>query len=187
MTGFSASIPAALMAEANAHLESLGHGPANFSVPVREGDADATHAGLHCWNIPAFRQAIDAMISSGDFPGLEITEDTDGVSFAAHCQTHGLEWSDPTFWHENPVMKGDIREHGGKTWESLLDFNVWEPGISGWREVVSEGYPEWIQPTGAHDAYNIGDRVSFEGQDYESVINANTWSPTAYPAGWQAI
>ncbi|TAH58217.1 MAG: hypothetical protein EWM48_02110 [Sphaerochaeta sp.] len=47
--------------------------------------------------------------------------------------------------------------------------------------------PDWVQPTGAHDAYNIGDKVLFEGLVYESLINANTWSPTAYPAGWQII
>lgn len=52
---------------------------------------------------------------------------------------------------------------------------------------VTEGYPEWNQPTGGHDAYQIGDRVSFEGSDYESVIDANVWSPTAYPAGWKQI
>ena len=47
--------------------------------------------------------------------------------------------------------------------------------------------PEWQQPTGGHDAYNIGDKVTFEGEVYESLIDANTWSPTGYPAGWQVI
>ena len=47
--------------------------------------------------------------------------------------------------------------------------------------------PDWIQPTGAQDAYNIGDRVLFEGSVYESLINANVWSPTAYPDGWVLI
>lgn len=46
--------------------------------------------------------------------------------------------------------------------------------------------PEWIQPTGAHDAYNKGDEVIFQGTVYESLIGGNTWSPTAYPAGWKA-
>ncbi|MEF2554597.1 hypothetical protein VQ042_25485 [Aurantimonas sp. A2-1-M11] len=64
-----------------------------------------------------------------------------------------------------------------------MDHNVWAPGVSGWREVVAEGYPAWVQPSGAHDAYQIGDRVSFEGANYESVINANVWSPAGYPAG----
>jgi len=47
----------------------------------------------------------------------------------------------------------------------------------------ADGEP-WVQPTGAHDAYAKGARVSFEGSDYESLIDGNTWSPTAYPAGW---
>ena len=53
-----------------------------------------------------------------------------------------------------------------------------------------QGYPVWQQPTGAHDAYNIGDRVHFPDADspvYESLINANVWSPQEYPAGWQLI
>lgn len=48
----------------------------------------------------------------------------------------------------------------------------------------------WVQPTGAQDAYNIGDQVHFPtitDPVYESLINANTWSPTDYPAGWQLI
>ena len=52
------------------------------------------------------------------------------------------------------------------------------------------GYPVWQQPTGAHDAYNIGDRVHFPDEDspvYESLINANVWSPLTYPQGWQLI
>jgi len=47
--------------------------------------------------------------------------------------------------------------------------------------------PEWVQPTGSHDAYNIGGKVIFEGQTYESLINANVYSPTAYPQGWKLI
>jgi len=46
---------------------------------------------------------------------------------------------------------------------------------------------DWVQPLGAHDAYNIGDKVRFDGKIYESKINANVWSPTVYPAGWKEI
>jgi hypothetical protein len=46
---------------------------------------------------------------------------------------------------------------------------------------------DWVQPAGAHDAYQMGDRVRFNGKIYESLINANVWSPTNYPAGWQEI
>ena len=48
-----------------------------------------------------------------------------------------------------------------------------------------EGYPVWSQPTGAHDAYNTGDIVNYNGTLYRSLIGGNTWSPDAYPAGWE--
>lgn len=44
--------------------------------------------------------------------------------------------------------------------------------------------PAWNQPDGAHDAYNIGDKVTYNGHIWESTIDANVWSPDAYPAGW---
>lgn len=48
-----------------------------------------------------------------------------------------------------------------------------------------KGYPIWSQPTGSHDAYNIGDIVDYNGTLYESLINGNTYSPEVYPAGWK--
>ena len=53
--------------------------------------------------------------------------------------------------------------------------------------VSEEGIPEWVQPLGATDAYNAGDVVMYNGQKYQSLINANVWSPDAYPAGWQLL
>ena len=46
--------------------------------------------------------------------------------------------------------------------------------------------PEWEQPDSTN-AYMKGDHVMFEGQEYESLIDNNIWSPSAYPAGWQAV
>lgn len=46
--------------------------------------------------------------------------------------------------------------------------------------------PEWEQPDSTNP-YMTGDKVLFEGQVYESVIDNNIWSPTAYPAGWKAV
>lgn len=51
--------------------------------------------------------------------------------------------------------------------------------------VTEEGYPEWVQPLGATDAYNTGDIVSYKGVLYRSLINGNAWSPEAYPSGWE--
>ena len=50
-----------------------------------------------------------------------------------------LPWEQPD--STNPYMKGDKVTHNGKTWESLVDNNVWEPGVTGtenlWKEVAA--------------------------------------------------
>ena len=43
-----------------------------------------------------------------------------------------LPWEQPD--STNPYMKGDKVTHGGKTWVSTMDNNVWEPGVYGWEE-----------------------------------------------------
>ncbi len=55
-----------------------------------------------------------------------------------------------------------------------------------WRVVTQGDEPQpWVQPTGAHDAYQLGDRVTYNGQTWESTINANVWAPGVY--GWVVI
>ena len=52
-----------------------------------------------------------------------------------------------------------------------------------WVVVSVDEYPEWVQPTGAHDAYNIGDKVTYNEQHYVCTSNANVYAPDVY--GWQ--
>ena len=49
------------------------------------------------------------------------------------------------------------------------------------------GYPVWSKPTGAHDAYNTGDIMVYNGVQYESLIDGNVYSPDEYPQGWKAL
>lgn len=43
------------------------------------------------------------------------------------------EWEQPV--GANSYMKGDKVKHNAKTWVSIVDYNVWEPGVYGWEEV----------------------------------------------------
>ena len=63
----------------------------------------------------------------------------------------------------------------------------WTPDITPALFVVVslDEWPEFVQPTGAHDAYKKGDKVTFEGKHYISLSDGNVYSPAAYPAGWQ--
>lgn len=69
----------------------------------------------------------------------------------------------------------------------------WEPPATPalWVRTAKEGeIPVWVQPTGAQDAYNTGDKVHYPSATdpvYESLIDANVYSPEAYPQGWQLV
>lgn len=53
--------------------------------------------------------------------------------------------------------------------------------------IAKEPFGEWVQPTGAHDAYNKGDKVTYNGLRYKSTIDANVWDPITLPSGWEQI
>ncbi|MGO1608134.1 MAG: hypothetical protein ACTHXF_11715 [Brevibacterium yomogidense] len=107
--------------------------------------------------------------------------------FVASGREQGENWIQPTGYH-NAYPLGWTVTHDGKEWVSLTPANVWEPGVSGWREAVEDGgVPEWVRPTGTHDAYQLGDRVTFEGAVYESTMDGNVWPPADHPDGWQQI
>ena len=55
----------------------------------------------------------------------------------------------------------------------------------GGEEAPSEEYPEWVRPTGAHDAYVQGAKVSHNGKKWTSDIAANVWEPGVY--GWTEV
>ena len=63
----------------------------------------------------------------------------------------------------------------------------WLPSITPalFVKVSLDEWPEFVQPTGQHDAYAFGAKITFNGKHYVSLITANTYSPLTYPAGWK--
>ena len=55
------------------------------------------------------------------------------------------------------------------------------------KQTPVEEYPAYIQPTGAHDSYNTGDKVLFNGKKYTCKMDNCVWSPETYPAGWEEV
>lgn len=99
-----------------------------------------------------------------------------------------VPWVQPT--HAGDAYPKDaVVSYAGQAWRSLHDANVHAPGVSGWRLLwaTTTAAPEWKQPAGQHDAYQMGDLVTFQGATYRSLINANVWSPAVYPAGWERV
>ena len=97
----------------------------------------------------------------------------------------------------SPYMTGDCCIEGGVVYVSTIDSNVHAPSAypQGWRradEPAPEPQPEpqpeakpWKQPTGGHDAYKKGDKVTHNGKTWVSTADANVWEPGVY--GWEEV
>ena len=96
----------------------------------------------------------------------------------------------PQWVVEHAYVVGERLQYNGVLYRVIQAHTSqadWTPDITPALFVVVslDEWPEFVQPTGAHDAYNKGDKVTFEGKHYISLIDGNVYSPTAYPAGWQ--
>ena len=49
-----------------------------------------------------------------------------------------------------------------------------------------QGAP-YTQPQGAHDAYTLGDEVTYEGQRWKSLLAVNVWAPGTVEGGWEPV
>ena len=54
-------------------------------------------------------------------------------------------------------------------------------------EEPTEEYPEYVQPTGAHDSYKVGDKITYNGKKYECLKDNCVWTPDDYPQGWMLV
>lgn len=99
--------------------------------------------------------------------------------------------------------EGDKFVFDGKVYETIQEHTsqtTWIPSETNaiYKEYLNlaiknaDGTPteviaEFRQPTGAHDAYKIGDKVSYLGKIYKSKLDNNTYSPSGYPEGWEEV
>lgn len=83
----------------------------------------------------------------------------------------------------------DIRQYNGLLYRCVQAHTsqaTWTPedAPSLWTRIAdpAQEWPEWIQPTGAHNAYALGAKVSHNGKHWISDVDANVWEPGVY--GW---
>ena len=54
-------------------------------------------------------------------------------------------------------------------------------------ETIIDEYPLYVQPTGSHDAYKVGDKITFNGNKYTCLLDNCVWSPETYPSAWELV
>ncbi|MBP5725286.1 MAG: hypothetical protein J6X18_17135, partial [Bacteroidales bacterium] len=82
---------------------------------------------------------------------------------------------------------GERYWYDGKLYKVIQQHTVqddWTPDVSAslFTEVSIEEWPDWIQPTGAQDAYMTGDKVTHNDKHWVSDVDNNVWEPSVY--GW---
>lgn len=91
------------------------------------------------------------------------------------------------------IAKGLNRyQHNGELYKVVQPTvfqTQYEPGADGtssiFVKISLEEWPEWIQPTGSHDAYAKGDKVAHNAKKWTSDVDANVWEPGVY--GWTEV
>lgn len=123
------------------------------------------------------RPIIEQAVATGDLTDEQKEKATD--LFPAWESGHAYAVND--YVQYNSLLYRCIQAHTSQSdWTPDTAVSLWsrasDPG---------EEWPEWIQPTGGHDAYSQGDKVSHNGKHWISDVNANVWEPGVY--GWTEV
>ena len=112
--------------------------------------------------------------------------DIDGITAGEHAELFS-PWAYPVAY-----TAGQIRERSGKLYKCLQAHTSqadWKPEDSPslWVGISdpAEEWTEWSQPVGAHDSYNIGDKVTHNEKKWASTCDGNVWEPGVY--GWEEV
>jgi len=84
------------------------------------------------------------------------------------------------------VYNGNLYKVIGAKHTSQADWTP-ETAVSLYVKITPPGVIAPYEQRSAENPYMKGNKVTFEGKAYESLIDNNTWSPSAYPAGWKEV
>jgi hypothetical protein len=78
------------------------------------------------------------------------------------------------------VLESMVKDVSDRLARIEYDLNGTEPPDVG-------DYPEFVRPIGSHDAYRVGDGITWQGRRYVCVYDGANWDPGEYPAAWQEV
>jgi hypothetical protein len=139
----------------------------------------------------------DSLIAFLDKMAVVVSESDTLVQLIARADNLLFTSNYPPEWKVGlSLVRGDVVKYNDKWYEVIQSHTTqadWTPdktpALFNVPALPGE-IPVWKQPAGAHDAYKKGDQVYFPTDNdsvYESLIDANVWSPSVYPAGWKKL
>ena len=94
-------------------------------------------------------------------------------------------------WEPNTsYIIGNLRAYEDKLYKCIQTHTSqenWTPDTTPalWKVAgdPTDEWPEWSQPIGASDVYMQGDKCSYNGNHWISIVDNNSWAPGVY--GWK--
>jgi hypothetical protein len=140
------------------------------------------------WLISLLPATVEEQIESLKVAAQIATRDLVKAEELTEAEYNGLLAIYPK-WEEGTTYKaGELVAYNGKLYEVLqahTSQSDWTPDIVPALFVKREPagvIPEWVQPTGAQDAYALVAIVTHNGQTWISTVADNVWEPGVY--GW---
>ncbi len=129
---------------------------------------EAVSAALPEWDDP--RDALDEVLS------ILTDEQAETVTDAFPQWSVGTQYAVGARVRHGGLLYRCVQAHASQA--------DWAPDVASslWARTASGDVPDWVQPTGAHDAYARGDRVRYKGEVWVSDIDANVYAPDVF--GW---
>lgn len=130
-------------------------------------------------------------IKSADFTTATFIEQAEAGNVDAETASQHSELFSP--WESGVAYAVDaLRQYEGQLYKCIqahTSQDDWTPdvAVSLWTKAHDPAieWPEWVQPTGAHDAYAMGAKVSHLDKHWTSDIDANVYEPSVY--GWTEV
>ena len=109
-------------------------------------------------------------------------------------QAYTLRVLFPTFEIDKAYEVGERIIYEDKFYKVIMAHTSqadWTPdvAVSLFAEIPNPSveYPEFKKPINAETAYMTGDKITFDGNKYISIMDNNVYSPTEYPQGWELV
>lgn len=151
---------------------------------------------LFCDGLEEYQEVAEIInrlneIKSADFTTATFIEQSELGNVDAETAAQHTELF--TAWASGVAYTVDaLRQYEGQLYKCIqahTSQDDWTPdvAVSLWVKAYDPSieFPEWVQPTGAHDAYAMGAKVSHNGKNWVSDIDANTYEPSVY--GWSEV
>ena len=162
------------------------------TLNAKQSEMEETQATLNTKQIEmeetqaTFTQVQQSLHKVAKMVASEVTDDAKALAIQEFYDDWevGVKYEVGTYIRYEGVLYKVITAHTSQSdWTPTSASSLFAKVLT---DPTGETINEWVQPDSTNP-FMAGDKVIFNGKTYESVIDNNVWSPSAYPAGWKEI